>query len=320
MSAKADDLVGCEWIRLKTMKFSQKLTTFSLLSALFLTQNAHSATEIVASLPELAAIAKAVGGEDVSVYSVAKPNQDYHSIEPRPSDVSRIARADLIVRSGLSLDMWMDSLMNAAGNGKLNRGGSGYVDASASVPAIEIPTESISGASGDVHPEGNPHYYYDPIYAKFIARNILRGLLRVDAKNAGEYRTNYLAFNRAIDNKMDDWKRALAPFAGKPIVTYHRNYNYFLRRFGIRQYGTLEPKPGIPPSARHVSQLVAGMKRDGVRAVIVETIYPKRFADVIKRQIGVQYQVGPVSVQTYTGAGYLNLIDTLVGKTKAALD
>ncbi|HEX9998804.1 MAG TPA: metal ABC transporter substrate-binding protein [Abditibacterium sp.] len=302
------------------MKFSLSLSALSILSALFLSKPAHAVTDVVTSLPELAAIAKAVGGNEISVYSVAKPNQDYHSIEPRPSDVSRIARADLIVRSGLSFDMWMDSLMNAAGNGKLNRGGSGYVDASASIPTIEIPRGSISGASGDVHPEGNPHYLYDPIYAKFAARNILRGLLRVDAKNAGEYRANYLAFNRSIDLKMADWKRSLAPFAGKPIVTYHRNYNYFLRRFGIRQYGTLEPKPGIPPSATHISQLVSGMKRDGVRAVLVESTYPKRFADVMKRQLGAQYQVGPVSVQTYSGAGYLNLIDTLVGRTRAALD
>lgn len=302
------------------MKFSKFLQLSAIVLCGALLQPARAATEVVASIPELAAIAKAVGGGNVSVYSVAKPNQDYHAIEPRPSDVSRIARADLIVRSGLSLDIWMDSLMNAAGNAKLNRGGNAYVDASANIPTIETPQESISGASGDVHPEGNPHYLYDPIYAKRTAQNIVRGLIRVDAKNAASYRANYVAFNRAIDNKMDDWKRALAPYAGKSVVTYHRNYNYFLRRFGLRQYGTLEPKPGIPPSAAHISQLISNMKRDRVRAILIEGIYPKRFADVMKRQLGVQYQVGPFSVQSYTGQGYINLIDNLVAKTKAALD
>ncbi|PQV63565.1 zinc/manganese transport system substrate-binding protein [Abditibacterium utsteinense] len=295
-------------------------TIFSLCGALLVAKSASAATEVVASLPELAAIAKAVGGDGVTVYSIAKPNQDYHSVEPRPSDVARISRADLVIRSGLSLDMWMDSLMNAAGNGNLNRGGRGYVDASAGIPTIEKPSESISGASGDVHPEGNPHYLYDPIYAKRSAQNIVRGLIRVDAKNAASYRANYLAFNRTIDQKMVGWRATLSPYTGRSIVTYHRIYNYFLRRFGLRQYGTLEPKPGIPPSAAHISQLISQMKRDNVKGILVENIYPRRFADLMGRQLGVTPQFGPVSVQSYSGAGYFALIDTLIARTKAAID
>lgn len=295
-------------------------TIFPLCSALLIAKPAAAATEVVASVPELAAIAKAVGGGTVNVYSIAKPNQDYHGVEPRPSDVSRISRANLVVRNGLSLDIWMDSLMNAAGNGNLNRGGRGYVDASAGIPVIESVNESISGASGDVHPEGNPHYLYDPIYAKRSAQNIVRGLIRVDAKNAASYRANYLAFNRTIDQKMTGWRATLSPFAGRSVVTYHRNYNYFLRRFGIRQYGTLEPKPGIPPSASHISQLISQMKRDNVKGILVEITYPRRFADLMGRQLGVTPQFGPVSAQTYSGAGYFALIDLLVARTKAAVD
>jgi zinc/manganese transport system substrate-binding protein len=304
----------------KTMKIQTKAA--AVLAALSLSilgaGRAQAATEVVASLPELAAIAKAVGGNEVTVYSIAKSNQDYHTIEPRPSDVARIAGADLVVRSGLSLDLWMDSLMNAAGNGRLNRGGAGYVDASLGIPRIEVPQGSINGAAGDIHPEGNPHYYYDPIYAKFVARNILKGLIHVDEKHAAEYRANYTAFNRSIDQRMSGWRSALQPFAGKPVVTYHRNYNYFLRRFAIRQYGTLEPKPGIPPSAGHISQLISQMKRDNVKAILAENIYPRRFADLMGRQLGVTPQFAPVSVQSYTSAGYFALIDTLVARTRAS--
>lgn len=289
------------------------------LSALAFTKPALAATDVVVSIPELGAIAKAVGGNDISVFSVAKPNQDYHRIEPRPSDVARIAKADLVVRSGLSLDLWMDALMDAAGNRRLNRGGVGYVDASQNIPVIERPNESITGASGDVHPEGNPHYYYDPIYAKFVAQNVLRGLVRVDARNAASYRANFTRFSQTIDSRMNGWNAQLRPFRGQGVVTYHRNYNYFLRRFGLRQYGTLEPVPGIPPSARHVSQLIQNMKRDRVKAVVIESIYPRRFADVIKRETGVQYRVAPFSVSTMTETGYLNLIDTLVQRHRAAL-
>ncbi len=305
---------------MKLAFFRHFATLFSLCGALLVAKSAGAATEVVASLPELAAIAKAVGGDAVTVYSIAKPNQDYHSVEPRPSDVSRIARADVVVRAGLAFDGWMDSLMNAAGNGNLNRGGRGYVDASANIPVIEKIGDSVSGAAGDVHPQGNPHYFYDPIYAKRAAQNIVRGLIRVDAKNAASYRANYLAFNRTIDQKMVGWRATLAPFAGRPIVTYHRVYNYFLRRFGLRQYGTLEPKPGIPPSASHISQLISQMKRDNVKGILVENIYPRRFADLMGRQLGVTPQFGPVSVQSYSGAGYFALIDLLVARTKAALD
>lgn len=289
------------------------------LAAVAFSSSARAATDVVASIPELGAIAKAVGGSQVSVYSVARPNQDYHSIEPRPSDVARIANAELVVRSGLSLDMWMDALMNAAGKSRLNRGGSGYVDASNGIPTLEKPSGSISGASGDVHPEGNPHYYYDPVYAKFIARNIARGLIRVDERNANAYRANLADFYKRIDAKMKGWNASLAPYQGRPVVTYHRNYNYFLRRFGLRQYGTLEPKPGIPPSASHLSQLAAQMKRDNVKAVLVESIYPRRYADVLKRQTGASYEVAPVSVGSISEEGYFDLIDALVQKTRAAL-
>jgi zinc/manganese transport system substrate-binding protein len=301
------------------IQFKAAFVLTALTLGAFGAPKANAATEVVASLPELAAIAKAVGGSDVTVYSIAKPNQDYHGIEPRPSDVSRIAHADLLVRSGLSLDMWMDSLMNAASNSRLNRGGAGYVDASTGIPRIELPQGGITGASGDVHPEGNPHYYYDPIYAKRIAQNIVKGLIHVDAKNADDYRKNYLAFNAAIDQRMNGWRATLAPCAGKSLVTYHLNYNYFLRRFGIRQYGTLEPKPGIPPSAQHISQLIAQMKRDNVNAILIENIYPRRFADLMGRQLGVTPQFGPFSVSAYTEDAYLSLIDNLVAKTKAAL-
>ena len=297
------------------------LTGAALLGALFSSnvKSANAAIDVVASTPELAAITKAVGGSDVSVYSIARPNQDYHTIEPRPSDVARIARARMVVRSGLSLDMWMDSLMNAAGNGRLNRGGSGYVDASAGIPTLDKPQGSITGASGDVHPQGNPHFLYDPIYAKFAARNIAKGLIAVDAANAADYRAGLGAFYKQIDARMVGWNAQLAPYRGKALVTYHSNYNYFLRRFGIRQYGTLEPVPGIPPSAKHLSQLAAQMKRDKVSGILIEQIYPARYADLLKRQVGSNYAVGPYSVTTQDAGGYFNLINTLVAKTKAAL-
>jgi zinc/manganese transport system substrate-binding protein len=290
----------------------------TLVAAVSFAAPARAAISVVTAIPELAAITKDVGGNDVTVYSIAKPNQDYHSVEPRPSDVARLSRAALLVRVGMSLDMWMSSLANAAGNTQLRPGGTKYVDASDGIPKIEVQTASINGASGDVHPEGNPHYYFDPIYAIFCARNITRGLVRVDPAHAANYRAGYTRFRSDMIARTAVWKRELAPFAGHSLVTYHLNYGYFLRRFGIRLYGTMEPRPGIPPSARHISDLMAGMKRDHVTALLIEGIYPMRYPNLVAKSVGGHAVAGPYSVAA-TGAGnYASLIDSLVNRTKEA--
>jgi zinc/manganese transport system substrate-binding protein len=280
---------------------------------------AFAKIDVVAATPELADITKQVGGNMVSVYSVAKPNQDYHMIEPRPSDVSRIAKADMLVRIGLDLDMWLDSLINAAGNSRVRKGASGYVDASAGVPKLEVPREQITGASGDIHVYGNPHYFYDPENGKTIAHNVLEGLIRVDSRDKAEFKANYEAFAAEIDRRTAAWKKELAPYKGHSVVTYHASAVYFLHRFGLKDFGQLEPKPGIPPSPAHVANLIKRMKEDHVKAVAIESVYPKRFPDLIKRETGADYVVVPYSVGSLGTKNYFDLIDRWVSRYKEAL-
>lgn len=275
--------------------------------------------QVVAATPELADIARQVGGDRVSVYSIAKPNQDYHMIDPRPSDVSRIARADLLVRVGLDLDMWLDALQNAAGNPKLRKGAAGYVDASVGVQKLEVPKEQITGASGDIHVYGNPHYFYDPINAKIIARNITEGLSRVSPDGKASFQSNRERFESAIDSRMADWRKQMAPFKGRTVVTYHSSAIYFLRRFGLRDFDQLEPKPGISPSPAHVAKLIKAMKEERVTALAVESVYPTRFPDLIKRETGTDYVVVPYSVGAMGTKDYFDLIDMWVAKYKQAL-
>ena len=302
------------------MKQFTRIFTLALTGAtlLFAAPNAQAATDVVASIPELAAIAKDIGGSDVSVYSIAKPNQDYHTVETRPSDVARLSKADLVVSVGLGLDPWLTSLSNATGNTQIRRGGSKFVDASTGIPLIEVPQDNITGASGDIHPQGNPHYYYDPVYAVYAARNITRGLVAVDAKNANDYRTRYANFRKTMLAKTEAWKRELAPDAGKSLVTYHRNYNYFLRRFGIQQLGTMEPRPGIPPNARHINDLIASMKQKNVKTILIEGIYPLRYPNLVAKQTGGKVAVGPYSVTSLGEGAYAAMISKLVGTTRDA--
>lgn len=281
--------------------------------------NAHAAINVVTSTPELANIAEQIGGNRVVVYSVAKPNRDYHRVEARPSDVSRLSRADIVVRVGLDLDMWMDALINASGNRSLYRGAKGYVDASEGVRRLEVPNEQVNGASGDIHVMGNPHYFYDPLCSKVVARNIMDGLSRVDPGSKATYEKNYETFTKEIDHRMVEWRKELLPYKGKRVVHYHKSTVYFLNRFGLEEGGTLEDKPGIPPSASHIQGLIRRMKDQHIDAMVIESVYPQRFPDLIARETGVKYQVVPYSVGTMGTKTYIDLIDAWVEKYKAAL-
>ncbi len=240
-------------------------------------------------------------------------------IEPRPSDVSRIARADVVVRIGLDLDMWLDALTNAAGNRKVSRGAPGYVDSSVGIAKLEVPKEQITGASGDIHVYGNPHYFYDPENGKIIAHNVLEGLIRVSPRDKAEFTSNYDRYARDIDQHVAIWSRELAPYKGRAVVTYHQSAIYFLRRFGLKQFATLEVKPGIPPSPSHVADLIKRMNDQNITAMAIESIYPKRFPDLVKRETKANYVVVPYSVGALGTRSYIELIDAWVSKYKEAL-
>lgn len=278
-----------------------------------------AAINVVAATPELADIAGRVGGSKVAAVSIARPNEDYHRVEARPSDVARVARAQVVVRIGMDLDLWFDALLNAAGNRAVNRGGPGYVDASIGIRKLDVPHEQITGASGDAHVYGNPHYFYDPLNAKVIAKNILAALSRVSPRDASAFEAGYRTFCGEIDSRLAGWQEKLAPFRGQPVVTYHESAVYFLQRFGLRSFGTLEPKPGIPPSAAHVSQLIQDMKQERVKAVVVDSIYPHRFPDLVARETGVKYQITPYSVGSLGTKSYFDLIDLMVSRYRQAL-
>jgi zinc/manganese transport system substrate-binding protein len=280
----------------------------------------RAAVRVVCTLPELASIAREVGGDRISVVSLAKPDQNYHQIDPRPSDVVRVRDAQVLVRAGMDLDMWIDALTNAARNRAVAKGGKGYVDASRLIRKLEIPRGQITGASGDIHVEGNPHYWFDPGDAKVIAYQIDLALRENDPKNAKVYDDNYLRFAAEIDRRMAGWKADLAPYRGKGIVAYHDEWVYFLDRFGLKAFAYLEPKPGIPPSASHVSGLIGRMKAADVRAVIVPSIYPEGFSDLLKRSAGAKVVRVPYSVGSMGTNDYFSYMDKIVKGFKQALE
>jgi zinc/manganese transport system substrate-binding protein len=177
----------------------------------------------------------------------------------------------------------------------------------------------ISGASGDVHPAGNPHYWLDPENGKVIAYEILLALRTVDSKNARAYDANYQKFSAAVDERMATWRQQMAPFKNKPVVAYHEEWVYFLDRFGLNGFGYLEPKPGLPPSGAHISTLIGRMRSAGVKAVIVPSIYPMRYPNFVAQSVGGRASVVPYSVGARGTKTYLDYLDAIVDGFRAAL-
>jgi zinc/manganese transport system substrate-binding protein len=182
-----------------------------------------------------------------------------------------------------------------------------------------VPHGSITGASGDIHVYGNPHYFYDPENGKWIAYNIAQGLARVSPSNKATFNRRYQDYCKSIDEHITHWAKVLAPYRGRQVVTYHQSAIYFLQRFGLKQFGTLEPKPGIPPSAAHVQNLIHNMKASHVKTLVIESVYSHQFADTVVRETGAKLAVVPYSVGSMGAESYLALINTWVEKYKEVL-
>jgi len=300
---------------MKTLSFRVILGLVALaMGSCAFARPALAAISVVASTTDLADIAKQVGGDRVTVYSIARLNQDLHMIEPRPSDVLRIKRAGLVVRVGMDLDLWMDALLNAASNANVNRGGRGYVDASVGIRKLEVPQEQITGASGDIHVYGNPHYWLDPLNGEIISANILEGLKRVSPADASYFERNRNAFLTALRSAMRRWQEKLGPYRGRKIVNYHDAWPYFVRRFNLKVLGCIEVKPGIPPTTSHVASLIERIKAEKQPVVIADAAYyPDKAAKTIAARTGAKFVIIPSSVGGTKGAdNYISLFDHIV--------
>ncbi|MHB0995438.1 MAG: metal ABC transporter substrate-binding protein [Elusimicrobiales bacterium] len=256
---------------------------------------ARAEIKVMTASTDLKYICERVGGAEVKVESLAAGDQDLHMVEPRPSMVFKLKKADMVVRVGLDLDMWFDSLINAARNKDLFYGANGYVDASAGVPLLEKPEGKIDASMGDIHIYGNPHYWLDPANAKIMARNVLAGLKRLAPERSAEFDANCEAFCKETDERLAGWAARAAGLRGLKVVTYHSSWPYFARRFGLDVIGHVEPKPGIPPSASHLDGLVKKMKAGNVKVILTESYYPRKGPDFLAARGGAKVVTAAVS-------------------------
>lgn len=255
---------------------------------------------IVATTTFNADLARKIGGDRVEVKSVALPKFNVHFIQPRPSDVKNLLKADLYVNSGLDLEVWSDPLVEAAGKPEFFRGGARSVDLSEGIPLLKIPTGSLSRALGDLHLFGNPHYHLSPENAKSMARTLTEKLKSFDPANVSYYQTNEKAFLAELDRRIASWKSLCAHCAGKEVFAYHDEVAYLADFLGLRSDKYLEPKPGIPPTPKHIQELENYAKAHEVEAILQTTYFPKDASEALAKRIGVSvvtiaHNIGEVS-------------------------
>ena len=275
---------------------------------------------VVATTPDLAAIAREIAGDRADVTSLAKPTEDPHFVDAKPSFIVTLNRADVLIEGGAELELgWLPPLLESARNAKIQPGTSGRVVASQGMHLTEIPT-SFDRSKGDIHALGNPHFLIDPLNAKIAAGNIAEHLAAVDPAGAAVYRANLAKFNSTIDTNLSGWRAKLAPYKGAKIITYHKDFPYFAERFGLDIVENLEPKPGIAPSPAHLTQVIATMKSTGAHVILVQPFQNRRTAETIARQtaatvIDMPQQPGARKETT----SYFDMMDYLVNTLAAAL-
>jgi ABC-type Zn uptake system ZnuABC Zn-binding protein ZnuA len=271
--------------------------------------SAGAALRVVATFPDVADMARRIGGGRVAVETIASGSQDPHKVPIKPSFVTKLNRADALVVNGLGLEhTFLPALLEVASNPKIAPGGPAYIDASLHVPVLEVPS-SQARSQGELHPLGNPHIALDPVRGGMMARAIAEGLERLDPAGGSEYRANLARFEERLAAKLGEWEALAAPLRGVKAVSYHRDLVYLADRFGLVLVGTIETKPGVPPTPGHLEKLVETMQREQVKLVIREVAYELPLVERVAERTGARV----ATISTLAGGlpgteGYLDSV------------
>ena len=276
---------------------------------------AGSKLAVVATTADLGALGTAVGGDAVSVTVLARPTEDPHFVDAKPSFIRLLNQADVLLEGGAGLEAgWLPPLLDGARNARIALGTPGRVVAATGLSLLEVPSQ-LDRSMGDVHPYGNPHFLLDPENAKTVARAIAEAFCTADGPRCETYRQHAGALAATLDQKLAEWQKQLAAVKGAKVVTYHKDFDYFARRFGLEVVDTLEPKPGIPPSPAHLAELVPKMEAAHVRLILVESFRERQTPDFVAEKTGAKVLTLPLMPD----GDYVGLIDRNVSAVAGAL-
>jgi len=277
---------------------------------------AEAKLTVVTTIPDLAAIAQEIGGEKVKVQSIAKGYQDPHYVEAKPSYMVQVNQADLLVYVGLQLEIgWLPLLIQGARNPQINPGAKGNLDSSKAIQVLEVPSGELDRSMGDIHPEGNPHYWLDPRNGVLIGQQILDRLKLLSPKDGAYFENNFKTFRDTLTAQIADWEKRIAPFKGIQVVSYHKQFEYLMNWLGFSAVGYVEEKPGIPPTAKHLASLVDLMKERGIKIILIANFTDPKIAQLVAEKSGAKLVVLPTSVGGEEGIDtYSKLFERIVSE------
>ncbi len=261
---------------------------------------ASAKIKVAASNNDLASIAASVGGDQVETFAIARPNADAHRVEVLPSYMVKVSRAQIYLKVALGLDQWADQIIDGSRNDKLT-----VVDCSANVPILEKPTGNVNASMGDIHPNGNPHYWLDPRNGGVIAQTIAEALAKADPAHAADFRARADAFAKQAEAAWTQDKAAADALPVKAIITYHRSWSYFANAFGLEVAGEAEPVPGIPPTGRHLADLLDIVKSRKIPVLLQEPYFSSDAGQFLAREGGLRVVVMSTSCDAPTAGSYL---------------
>jgi ABC-type Zn uptake system ZnuABC Zn-binding protein ZnuA len=276
-------------------KLFRFLSLFLVGAAALAVQPAQAAkVRVVTTLTDLADLSRAVGGDYVDVFSLATGVEDTHGVPMKPSFVPTLNRADLLIQVGFGCEhAFLPALLEASKNPRIQYGKAGYVDCSVGIVPMGVP-KSTDHSEGDVHPYGNPHYMLDPVLAKTAIGHICDALVATAPEHEANFKRNRDAYLAKLDAKITEWKEAAKPLKGLKFVPYHEEWEYFAERFGMRVFDTIELKPGVDPTARHIEQLISGMKAEKVAFVVREPQFPEKVPKLVAERTGAKLVKLPI--------------------------
>jgi ABC-type Zn uptake system ZnuABC Zn-binding protein ZnuA len=304
--------------------------------------------KVVTTTSDLASIAESIGGDIVKVSSLQDGKRDPHFLQAKPSYIVKARKADLWIRIGMELEIGYEPvILDASRNTRIHVGNIGHLDASEKVIRLDIPTQKIDRSMGDVHPEGNPHYWLDPYNGRIIAEEIAERLQKLDPENTKVYEKNLMMFHKKLDEamfgveavttmggiqlwelqksgelentsaekgiKLGGWFEKLEPYRKNKIGSHHRSWNYLLNRFELELAVELESKPGIPPTAQHLNDVVETVKKQKVKAFLVEPFYSRKAADLVAERTDAKVIICPNATGGGSGADdYISMLDNAI--------
>jgi len=266
---------------------------------------------VAAALPDLGSIASYIGGDKVEVFSIGRNNANPHAVEVLPSYMMKVSRAAVYLKAGLALDQWSDSIIDGSRNSRLI-----VADCSAGITPLQKPSGKVDASMGDVHPEGNPHYWLDPANGAVIAGNVLAALKKADPGNGEYYEKNYERFKEELGKRLAGWKTEMSGMSGRKVISYHSSWIYFTSAFSLSIAGNVEPLPGIPPTAKHLAELVEMIRKDHIAFLLQEAYFPDDAPRFLARETGLKVFKFTPSCDSVKADSYFAHFDELVSKLK----